>query len=95
MVIIETENLIVEPKKKKVKKEKQKSQYYFNEETDNKILEEYNDISSNIISISENNSIQTWQVISLLIHYKTINKRCQAKGYEQYTETEEYKQKFN
>jgi hypothetical protein len=94
-LIIETENLIDEPKKKKVKKEKQKSQYYFNEETDNKILEEYNDISSNIISISENNSIQTWQVISLLIHYKTINKRCQAKGYEQYTETEEYKQKFN
>jgi hypothetical protein len=94
-LIIETENLIDEPKKKKVKKEKQKSQYYFNEETDNKILEEYNDISSNIISISENNSIQTWQVISLLIHYKTINKRCQSKGYEQYTETEEYKQKFN
>jgi hypothetical protein len=94
-LIIETENLIDESKKKKVKKEKQKSQYYFNEETDNKILEEYNDISSNIISISENNSIQTWQVISLLIHYKTINKRCQAKGYEQYTETEEYKQKFN
>jgi predicted nucleic acid-binding protein len=38
-LIIETENLIDEPKKKKVKKEKQKSQYYFNEETDNKILE--------------------------------------------------------
>lgn len=94
-LIIETENLIDEPKKKKVKKEKQKNQYYFNEETDNKILEEYNDITSNIISISENNSIQTWQVISLLIHYKTINKRYEAKGYEQYTETEEYKQKFN
>ena len=79
---------------KKVKNEKGKK-YYFNEENDNKILEEYNDINSNIISISENNSIQTWQVISLLIHYKTINKRYEAKGYEQYTETEEYKQKFN
>ena len=96
-IIIENlENLIIENIElpKKVKKVK-KTQYYFNEEKDEKILEEYEDELNNIMTISLVNNIRPWEVVSLLIRHKIIIKRCEARGYDIYKETDEYKQNSN
>jgi hypothetical protein len=76
----------------KVKTNKQK--FIFDEGMDNKILEEYEDTNKNIMDISSTNNILPWQVVSLLIKHKKIQKRGEARGYEIYIETEEYKSKF-
>ena len=78
--------------KKKVSK---KSKIYFDESRDNKILSEYSDQENDIISISSLNNIRPWEVVSLLVKYDIIGKRSEARGYDKYKETEEYKNKFN
>ena len=90
------ENLVIEKLElpKKVKKDK-KTQYYFNEEKDKKILEDYEDEINNIMKISSDNNIRPWEVVSLLVRYKIIEKRDDARGYDIYKETDEYKQKCN
>jgi len=93
---IEIESLVVEEIEptKKVKKGK-KIQHYFDEEKDKKILEEYDDINNDIMKISEVNNIRPWEVVSLLVRNKIIIKRVEARGYDIYKETDEYKQKCN
>jgi hypothetical protein len=90
------ENVIVEEIEptKKVKKEK-KIQYYFNEEKDKKILQQYEDINKDIMTISEENNIRPWEVVSLLVRNKIIIKRVEARGYDIYKETDEYKNNCN
>jgi len=93
------ENLIIENIEKlelpkKVRKNK-KTQYYFNEEKDKKILEEYQDELNNIMTISSDNNIKPWEVVSLLVRNKIIIKRGEARGYDIYKETDEYKQNCN
>jgi hypothetical protein len=90
------ENLVIEKIElpKKVKKDK-KTQYYFSEEEDKKILEEYEDELNNIMKISSDNNIRPWEVVSLLIRHKIINQRSEARGYDIYKETDEYKQNCN
>ena len=86
-------NIVIEEKPKpKLKKLKQK--FYFNEEEDPKILTDYEDDNNNIMTISTINNILPWQVVSLLIQYKVISKRVEARGYDKYKETEEYKSKI-
>ena len=86
-------NIVIEEKPKpKLKKLKQK--FYFNEEEDTKILKDYEDDNNNIMTISTINNILPWQVVSLLIQYKVISKRVEARGYDKYKETEEYKSKI-
>ena len=100
IIQIETE-IKIEPKKKEdqlqtaIKKMvKIKSLYYFDETIDNKILEEYNDQTNNIINISSKNNVKIWEIISLLVHYKIIEKRDNARGYDIYKTTEEYTSKI-
>lgn len=90
------ENIIVEEidTTKKTKKEK-KIQHYFNEEKDKKILQQYEDINKDIMTISEMNNIRPWEVVSLLVRNKIIIKRVEARGYDVYKETDEYKQNCN
>ena len=90
------ENIAVEEIEpiKKVKKEK-KIQYYFHEEKDKKILQQYEDINKDIMTISEENNIRPWEVVSLLVRNKIIIKRVEARGYDIYKETDEYKNKCN
>jgi len=77
------------------KKEKiVKSKFYFNEEKDNKIIAEYLVQNNDIMTISDKNSIKPWEVVSLLVKYKIIVKRDEARGYDQYKETDEYKEKL-
>ena len=87
---MEVENIIVE----KVKKVKS-IEFYFDEYKDKKILEEYDDIENDIINISLVNNIRPWQLVSLLMRYKVILKRDEARGYDKYKETDEYKNKLN
>jgi hypothetical protein len=76
------------------KKVSKKSKIYFDESRDNKIISEYLDQENDIISISTLNNIRPWEVVSLLVKYKIIGKRGEAKGYDKYKETEEYKNNF-
>jgi hypothetical protein len=90
------ENIVVEEIEptKKVKKGK-KIQYYFHEEKDKKILEEYQNELNDIMKISEINNIRPCEVVSLLVRNKIIFKRVEARGYDIYKETDEYKQNCN
>ena len=45
------------------------------------------------MSISLNNNIKPFEVVSLLIRYKIISKRVDARGYDKYKATDEYKNK--
>ena len=47
------------------------------------------------MTISLVNNIRPWEVVSLLIRHKIIIKRCEARGYDIYKETDEYKQNSN
>jgi hypothetical protein len=91
------ENIVIEkelPSKiKKIKTEVLKK-YYFNNELDNKILNEYENANNNIMTISSINNIRPWEVVSLLMKYKIINERKESRGYDIYIETEEYKSKI-
>lgn len=73
---------------------KVKSLYYIDELTDNKILEEYNNQTNNIMTISSQNNIEVYKIVSLLMHYKIIEKRDNARGFDIYRKTEEYTNKF-
>jgi len=83
------ENAIIEKPKEKI------TEMYFDEEKDNKILQEYDDIKNDILSISLNNNIKPFEIISLLVKHKIISKRGDARGYDKYKDTEEYKNKLN
>jgi hypothetical protein len=77
----------------KPKKEKEIEQY-FDEEKDKKIIKDYTDTEDDIMLIGLNNNIKPFQVVSLLVRHKIISKRTDARGYEKYKETEEYKNKI-
>jgi hypothetical protein len=89
---LELNNIIVE-KINNVKKVKN-TEFYFNKEIDNKILNEYENELNDIMSMSSIN-IRPWEIVSLLMRYKIIKKRDEARGYDKYKETEEYKSKLN
>ena len=84
----------VELKKKKQIKQKKK-EFFFDEIFDNKILLEYQNIEKDIMDIAEDNKIRPWQVVSVLMKNNILVKRDQARGYDKYKETEEYKSKIN
>ena len=77
-----------------VKKKKSKTFYYFNEKIDKQILLDYQDVDKDIMSISEDNKIRPWQVVSVLVRHKVISKRDESRGYDKYKETDEYKSKL-
>jgi hypothetical protein len=79
----------------KAKNKNIKLKFYFDEERDNKILNDYENYDNNIFSISTNNSIKIFEVVSVLVKHKIINNRNEARGYDKYIETEEYQQKVN
>jgi len=95
-IIIQTEKSNSELKNNKVKKinKKDTQEYFFDNELDNKILDDYNDINNDIFILSEKYDIKIWQLVSLLMRYKVINKRTESRGYEKYKETDEYKEKI-
>jgi hypothetical protein len=89
----ETTELIDSVTKQK-KKSKKDSNTYFDEVTDDKIITEYSDEKNDIMDVSSVNNIRPWEVVSLLVKYKLISKRDEARGYDKYKETDEYKNKI-
>jgi len=73
---------------------KKKITQVINEEIDSKILHIYNTTDYDVLKISKDNEIMVWQVVSILVKNKVIAKRSDARGYEIYKETDEYKSKI-
>jgi len=88
-------------KKQKDKEEKEEKKLleqisnYVDKELEVKILEDYEDEENNIMTISQVYNIKPWQVISVLVRCKIIKKRKDARGYDIYIETDEYKLKVS
>ena len=94
--IIENEKIDIELNEEVLKKPKiikKSPEIVFSKELDSKLLNEYYS-NKDIMEISEKNNIKPWQVVSLLMKYNIIKKRDDARGYDKYKETEEYKQKL-
>ena len=94
--IIENEKIDIELNDEVLKKPKiikKTPEVVFSKELDSKLLNEYYS-NKDIMEISEKNNIKPWQVVSLLMKYNIIKKRDDARGYDKYKETEEYKQKL-
>jgi len=94
--IIENEKIDIELNEEILKKPKiikKSSEVVFSKELDSKLLNEYYS-NKDIMEISEKNNIKPWQIVSLLMKYNIIKKRDDARGYDKYKETEEYKQKL-
>jgi hypothetical protein len=92
------ENMVIELvedviKNKKIKKVISK-EYYFDEVVDKKIIEHYNDKKNDIMILSETFTLRPWQIVSVLMKHKIIEKREDSRGYDKYKKTEEYKSKI-
>jgi hypothetical protein len=83
---------IVDKKKKTIKKSKTK--IVINDDVDKCIVEQYNNINLNVLELSKSNGVLVWQVVSILMNNGIIVKRSDARGYDLYKETEEYKNKI-
>jgi hypothetical protein len=82
--------IIQEKKKKAIKK----SNNDISEDIELNIINQYNTTSDDVLKIAKDNNIKTWQVVSILCSNKIISKRSEARGYEIYKETDEYKSKI-
>jgi hypothetical protein len=87
---------VVQPKKKVVNRVvKNPQNLVINEIVDKEIVEHYTATEDDIMKISKDKNVQVWQIVSVLVNNKIISKRQDARGYEIYKETEEYKSKLN
>ena len=87
--------LPVETKKKRInRKPGDNTKIVISKEIDEKVVTEYNKGKLNIMDISKENNLLVWQVVSMLVNNKIIEKRGDARGYDIYKETEEYKSKI-
>ena len=84
--------IIVEKKKKVIKKTDKK--ILISEIVDESIVTQYNNSELNILDIAKNNNLLVWQVVSILMSKHVINRRSDARGYELYKETDDYKSKI-
>jgi hypothetical protein len=91
ILLVDTE---VKPEKKKIITKSKNTEVCFSEEIDKKILEDYYDTRNDIIKIANNYKVETYKVVSLLVKNKIISKRDEARGYDKYKETDEYKKKI-
>jgi len=76
--------------KKKIKNAKE--DFYFDEKIDKQIIKDYE--SKDIMILSLEYKVKPWEIISLLMKHNILTKREQAKGYNKYKETDEYKNKL-
>jgi acetolactate synthase small subunit len=87
---------VIQKKKKVINKTINKqSKLVIDEEVDNSIVDQYITTDDDIIIISKAKNVMVWQIVSVLVNNKIINKRNDARGYEKYKETDEYKSKIN
>jgi hypothetical protein len=84
--------IVVEKKKKTIKKKDVK--VVINADIDKDIIYQYNNTSLNVIELSKSNNLLVWQVVSILMVNGIIVRRSDARGYDLYKETDEYKNKI-
>jgi hypothetical protein len=82
-------NVDEKKKKKRIKKE----EYVLEDES--KIINEYNDSEKPVVVLSKIFNIPVYKIISCLVKHKIISKRTEVRGYKEYTETDEYKNKLS
>lgn len=82
-------NVVEKKKKKRIKKE----EYVLEDES--KIINEYNDSEKPVLVLSKVFNIPVYKIISCLVKHKIISKRTEVRGYKEYTETDEYKNKLS
>lgn len=61
---------------------------------DQSIVNQYNKTDLNVLEIAEKHDLLVWQVVSILMNNGVIGKLGDARGYDLYKETEEYKSKI-
>ena len=81
--------LLIRKRKKRIKKE----EYVLEDES--KIINKYNDSEEPVLVLSNVLNIPVYKIISCLVKHKIISKRTEVRGYKEYTETDEYKNKLN
>ena len=81
------------PKKKIIKKNKP-PEVYFDEKKDKDIIEDYIVSNNDVMCLAKKHNIKTFELVSLLVRYNIIVKRDEARGYDKYKETDEYKSKI-
>lgn len=87
---------VAQNKKKVVNRNtKNQQKLVIDEEVDKSIVDQYNTTDDDIMKISKAKNVMVWQIVSVLVNNKIINRRNDARGYEIYKETEEYKSKIN
>ena len=79
---------IEKKKKKRIKKEEHVL------EDESKIINEYNGSEQPVLVLSKVLNIPVYKIISCLVKHKIITKRTDVRGYKEYTETDEYKNKL-
>jgi len=82
-------NVDEKKKKKRIKKE----EYVLEDES--KIINEYNDSEKPVLVLSKVFNIPVYKIISCLVKHNIISKRTEVRGYKEYTETDEYKNKLS
>jgi hypothetical protein len=81
--------------KKVVKKKSSGSKnIVISEEIDKKIVDQYCNSEDDIQQLSKDIDVAIWQIVSVLVKHKIIAKRNDARGYDIYKETDEYKSKI-
>jgi hypothetical protein len=88
----------VEKKKKVVISNKKKKDEHHDDndvELDNDIIKMYNNDDKNILEIAKLLNIPIYKIISTLVREKVIKTRSDARGYNIYIETDEYKNKLS
>lgn len=75
-------------KKKRAKKE------IISSEDDNMIIDLYKNSDEGVLVLSQMLNMSVYKIISSLVNNKIIEKRQDARGYKEYTETDEYKNKI-
>jgi hypothetical protein len=88
-----TEKNVIPQKKIKSKKNLNKD-LLVSEETINQIINTYNNSNKKIMEIASENEILTWQVVSMLVNASIIKNRNEARGYEDYVNSQEYQDRI-
>lgn len=87
---------VVQTKKKVINRViKNQQKIVIDEEVDKSIVDHYSTSDDDIMKISKDKNVMVWQIVSVLVNNKIIIRRNDARGYEIYKETEEYKSKIN
>jgi len=87
--------VVVREKKKKIKKinDDGEIEYYISETVDKEVVSDYSCNTEDIFTIAKSRNLEIYQVLSVLVRNKAILKRTEARGYTEYTKSEQYQKR--